>query len=107
MRINSPKLNIMYKACMKAAKFLIRDFGEVEKLQVSKKGPNDFVTKTDKLVEKIIIEASEQSNQINIPSIAPLQNLDSFLKKNSMNLIFTDLNSSNNKFDKSIILHNT
>ena len=52
-------------------------------------------------LQKIIIEASEQSNQINIPSIAPLQNLDSFLKKNSMNLIFTDLNSSNNKFDKS------
>ena len=52
-------------------------------------------------IQKIIIEASEQSNQINIPSIAPLQNLDSFLKKNSMNLIFTDLNSSNNKFDKS------
>ena len=37
MRINSPKLNIMYKACMKAAKSLIRDFGEVENLQVSSK----------------------------------------------------------------------
>jgi myo-inositol-1(or 4)-monophosphatase len=52
----SPNLNLMIKAVEKASKSLIRDFGEVEKLQVSKKGPNDFVTKTDKKVEKIIIE---------------------------------------------------
>ena len=52
----SPNLNIMIKAAEKASKSIIRDFGEVEKLQVSKKGPNDFVTKTDKHVEKILIE---------------------------------------------------
>ena len=52
----SPKLNIMIKAAEKASKSIIRDFGEVEKLQVSKKGPYDFVTKTDKQVEKILIE---------------------------------------------------
>ena len=52
----SSNLNIMIKAAEKASKILIRDFGEVEKLQVSKKGPRDFVTKTDKRVEKIIIE---------------------------------------------------
>jgi myo-inositol-1(or 4)-monophosphatase len=46
----------MIKAAEKASKSAIRDFGEVEKLQVSKKGPYDFVTKTDKLVEKILIE---------------------------------------------------
>ena len=46
----------MIKAVEKASKSMIRDFGEVEKLQVSKKGPNDFVTKTDKHVEKILIE---------------------------------------------------
>ncbi len=46
----------MIKAAEKASKTVIRDFGEVEKLQVSKKGPRDFVTKTDKLVEKIIID---------------------------------------------------
>ena len=45
----------MIKAAEKAAKSVIRDFGEVEKLQVSKKGPRDFVTKTDKIVEKILI----------------------------------------------------
>ena len=46
----------MIKAAEKASKSIIRDFGEIEKLQVSKKGPNDFVTKTDKNVEKILIE---------------------------------------------------
>ena len=49
-------MNIMIKAAEKASKSAIRDFGEVEKLQVSKKGPRDFVTKTDKHVEKILIE---------------------------------------------------
>ena len=52
----SSYLNIMIKAADKASKSVIRDFGEVEKLQVSKKGPRDFVTKTDKNVEKILIE---------------------------------------------------
>ena len=52
----SPNLNIMIKAAEKASKSIIRDFGEVEKLQVSKKGPHDFVTKTDKHVEKILVE---------------------------------------------------
>ena len=52
----SPHLNIMIKACEKASKVIIRDFGEVENLQVAKKGPRDFVTKTDKRVEKILIE---------------------------------------------------
>ncbi len=46
----------MIKACEKASKIIIRDFGEVENLQVAKKGPRDFVTKTDKKVEKILIE---------------------------------------------------
>ena len=52
----SSNLNIMIKAAEKASKSVIRDFGEVEKLQVSKKGPYDFVTKTDKYVEKVLIE---------------------------------------------------
>ena len=52
----SANLNIMIKAAEKASRSIIRDFGEVEKLQVSKKGPRDFVTKTDKNVEKILIE---------------------------------------------------
>ena len=46
----------MIKASEKASKILIRDFGEVEKLQVSNKGPSDFVTNADLKAEKIIIE---------------------------------------------------
>jgi len=60
MKINSPQLNLMHRACMKASKVLIRDFGEIEKLQVSEKGPGDFVTASDKRVEKIII------NELNV-----------------------------------------
>ena len=52
-------------------------------------------------LSKIVIEASEQSDRINIPFIEPIQNLDNFLKKNSIDLIFTDLNSDNKKVDKS------
>ena len=52
----SPILNIMIRASEKASKTIIRDFGEIENLQVSKKGPRDFVTKTDKRVEEILIE---------------------------------------------------
>ena len=52
----SPNLNVMIKACEKASKIIIRDFGEIENLQVSKKGPRDFVTKTDKRVERILID---------------------------------------------------
>ena len=56
MNTISANLNIMIKACEKASKALIRDFGEVENLQVSMKGPSDFVTNADKKVEKILIE---------------------------------------------------
>ena len=52
----SANLNLMIKASEKASKILIRDFGEIEKLQVSKKGPADFVTNSDLKTEKIIIE---------------------------------------------------
>ena len=52
----SPNLNIMIKASQKASKALIRDFGEIEKLQVSVKGPSDFVSNADTKAEKIIIE---------------------------------------------------
>ena len=60
MKINSPQLNLMHRACIKASKVLIRDFGEIEKLQISEKGPGDFVTASDKRVEKIII------NELNV-----------------------------------------
>ncbi len=56
MNLISANLNIIIKASEKASKTLIRDFGEIEKLQVSKKGPTDFVTNADLKAEKIIIE---------------------------------------------------
>ena len=76
MRLNSPSLNIIYKACNKASKSLIRDFGEIEHLQVSSKGPGDFVSSADKRTEQIIIDellkahpdygiVSEEAGEIN------------------------------------------
>ncbi len=63
MNFISPHLNMMIKASEKASKVIIRDFGELENLQVSKKGPKDFVTKTDKRVEKILIEELEKTKK--------------------------------------------
>jgi myo-inositol-1(or 4)-monophosphatase len=56
MQSISANLNVMIKAAEKASRALIRDFGEIEKLQVSIKGPNDFVSNADLKAEKIIIE---------------------------------------------------
>ena len=50
-------------------------------------------------LEKVIIEATEQSNRINIPTIEVSQSLDSFLNNNKTDLIFTDLNTTNKKID--------
>jgi len=55
MRLSSANINVMVKACRKASKTIIRDFGEIEKLQVSLKGPGDYVTASDKKVEEILI----------------------------------------------------
>ena len=63
MKIISPELNIMIKASEKASKALIRDFGEIEKLQVSAKGPSDFVSNADTRSEKIIINELTKSKK--------------------------------------------
>ena len=71
----------MIKACRKAAKILIRDFGEVEKLQVSLKGPGDYVTASDKKVEKILIEMLQKARpnySILSEEIGQINNDDSF-----------------------------
>jgi len=52
----SANINVMIKAAERASKILIRDFGEIENLQVSKKGPTDFVTNSDLRAEQIIME---------------------------------------------------
>ena len=77
----SLNLNIMIKAAEKASKILIRDFGELEKLQVSAKGPTDFVTNSDKKVEKIIIdELTKSKKKFSILSeeIGELKNSDKY-----------------------------
>ena len=62
MRLNSPQINLITKACMKASRPLIRDFGEIENLQVSSKGPGDFVTSADRRTEKIIIDELQKAH---------------------------------------------
>jgi myo-inositol-1(or 4)-monophosphatase len=52
----SPALNVMTAAAKKAGRKLIRDFGEVENLQISMKGPADFVSVADKRTEAMLIE---------------------------------------------------
>ena len=61
MKLSSANINVMVKACRKASKTLIRDFGEIENLQVSLKGPGDFVTASDKKVEKILIDELQKA----------------------------------------------
>ena len=62
MKLNSPQINIITRACMKASRSLIRDFGEIENLQVSTKSPGDFVTSADRRTEKIIIEELQKAH---------------------------------------------
>ena len=52
----SALMNVMVNAAMKAGRGLTRDFGEVENLQVSRKGPADFVTVADKRAEKVVMD---------------------------------------------------
>jgi len=54
MVMRSPVLNVMANAALKAARGLLRDFGEVEQLQVSVKGPGDFVSTADLKAERTI-----------------------------------------------------
>ena len=61
MKIVSANMNVLVKAVRKSAKIIIRDFGEIEKLQVSLKGPGDFVTASDKKVEKILIDELQKA----------------------------------------------
>ena len=61
MKLDSPLINILIKTCLKACKPLIRDFGEIENLQVSSKGPGDFVSSSDKRTEKIIINELQKA----------------------------------------------
>ena len=81
MKLTSANINVMVNACRKASRHIIRDFGEIEKLQTSVKGPGDFVTMTDKKVEKILIEelSKARSNySILSEEIGEIKNDESF-----------------------------
>lgn len=52
--MNTPLLNVMSAAAVKAGKGLLRDFGEVDQLQVSRKGTANFVTQSDVRTEKLL-----------------------------------------------------
>lgn len=56
MATRSPAINVMVKAAMKATRQLLHDFNEVEQLQVSKKGPADFVSNADTAAENTIVD---------------------------------------------------
>ena len=62
MRLNSPQINLITRACMIASRSLIRDFGGLENLQVSSKGPGDFVSSADERTEKILIEELQKAH---------------------------------------------
>ena len=81
MKLTSANINVMVNACRKAAKITIRDFGEIENLQVSLKGPGDFVTASDKKVETILIEELQKARpkySILSEEIGKITNDDSF-----------------------------
>jgi myo-inositol-1(or 4)-monophosphatase len=83
----SANLNIMIKASERASKALIRDFGEVEKLQVSIKGPSDFVSNADIKAEKTIIEELKKAK----PNYSILSEEDgSEINKDSENVWIID-----------------
>ena len=106
MRLDSPQINIMTRACMKASRSLIRDFGELENLQVSTKGPGDFVTSADKRTEKILIgelqkahpdygiitEESGQINKTNIKAARRILDKVNMLIKIDTNYSFSLIN---------------
>ena len=64
MARRSALINVMVNAAMKAARGLRRDFGEVEHLQVSKKGPADFVSMADKRAEQILHEVNPHPPEV-------------------------------------------
>ena len=81
MRLNSPKINLITKACLKASRSLIRDFGEIENLQVSTKAPGDFVSSADKRTEKILIEELQKAH----PDYGIITEETGFINKSNVN----------------------
>ena len=81
MRLSSPQINLITRACIKASKSLIRDFGEIENLQVSSKAPGDFVSSADKRTEKILIEELQKAH----PDYGIISEECGFINKSNIN----------------------
>ena len=105
MRLNSPQINLIIKACMKASRSLIRDFGEIENLQVSTKSPGDFVSSADKRTEKIIVnelltlKEKGTVNKIGISIYSP-EILEELSKKIKLDIVQAPFNI----FDRQLLL---
>lgn len=61
LAVRSATITVMIRACFAAAKSLKRDFGEVEQLQVSEKGPGDFVSRADIMAERTLRKELERT----------------------------------------------
>ena len=62
MSNRSPLLNVIFQSLNKVTRNMLRDFGEIENLQVSAKGPGDFVSSADKRTEKILINELQKAH---------------------------------------------
>ena len=69
MATRSALINVMHKAATVASRNMLRDFGEVENLQVSRKGPADFVSRVDTNAERIIKAESVSYTHLTLPTI--------------------------------------
>ena len=87
MAAMSPIMNIMVKAAEKAGRNLSRDFGEVENLQVSRKGPANFVTAADKRAEEIIFEELKKAR----PTYSFLMEESGEVKGEDTDYVFGDM----------------
>tara|TARA_B100000029_G_C17609046_1_gene968652 strand:- start:1018 stop:1812 length:795 start_codon:yes stop_codon:yes gene_type:complete len=95
MALKTPIVNIMTKASYEAGKNLIKDFREIENLQVSKKGIGDFVTSADLKSQEIIIKILKKAYP-DIEIISEEMSLNVDLKKNEKKFIVDPLDGTLN-----------
>ena len=95
MTIKSPILNIMTKAAYKAGNKLLKDFREIENLQVAKKGIGDFVTTADLNSEETLIKELQKAHPT-IAIISEETNPNSNINKNEKKFIIDPLDGTLN-----------
>ncbi len=92
MRLSSANINVIVKACRKASKILIRDFGEIENLQIQSKGMGDFVTNCDLKIEKILIDTLRYY----YPNIGFITEESGFIKGDQDTIIIDPIDGTSN-----------